>query len=325
MRTALSFILILTCSVLSAQDLTILHLNDTHSHIEPEKLGSHKGLGGVIEHAAYIDSVRCADGNSNVLLLHAGDFSQGTSYFTELSGDIEIDVLNEMDFDAVCIGNHEFDNGIDELARRLKNLDVPVLCANYDFSGTSLEGLIKPYVIVEKALRKIGVIGLLTDVATVVDLKIAQMLHYMNPSEVADRYAAELKEQGCELVICLTHIGYDGVGYTDRTLAAETRYVDIVVGGHSHTFLEDMVKIPNRDGKEVIVVTDGKWGRNIGRLAVDFQPNRLTDMYRNLRGQDVFVPGGKWFPYPAYADRKAGMIDPFSCLIFKIELLGIEK
>ena len=304
-RIALAFILMLSGIAVNAQDLTILHVNDTHSHIEPEKLGSHKGLGGVIEHAAYIDSVRCADGKSNVLLLHAGDFSQGTSYFTELSGDIEIDILNAMEFDVACIGNHEFDNGIDELARRLKNLNVPVVCANYDFTGTSLEGLVKPYVIVEKALRKIGVIGLLTDVSTVVDLKIAKMLNYQNPSEVADKYAAELKEQGCELIICLTHIGYEGVGFTDRDLAAQTRLVDIIVGGHSHTFLKDMVKIPNLDGKDVIVVTDGKWGRNIGRLAVDFQPNRLTEMYRNMKGQNVFVPGGDWFPYPAYSDRNA--------------------
>ena len=134
-----------------AQELTILHLNDTHSHIEPERHGNRIGYGGVIEQAAYIDSVRCADGKNNVLLLHAGDFSQGSSYFRQLRGDVEVDVINAMKFDAVCLGNHEFDNGIDELARRLGNLEVPVVCANYDFSATTLADYIKPYVILEKA------------------------------------------------------------------------------------------------------------------------------------------------------------------------------
>ena len=149
--------MVLSCAVLSAQDLTILHLNDTHSHIDPERSGENKGLGGVIEQSAYVDSVRCVDGKGNVILLHAGDFSQGSSYFTELNGDIEVDVLNAMKFDAVCLGNHEFDNGIDELARRLRNLKVPVLCANYDFSQTVLKDLVKPYEILVKAWRKIGV------------------------------------------------------------------------------------------------------------------------------------------------------------------------
>ena len=151
------FILISACAlatVASAQNLTILHLNDTHSHIDPERSGPNAGRGGVIEQAAYIDSVRVADGKDNVLLLHAGDFGQGTSYFTELNGDIEIDVLNAMAYDATCLGNHEFDNGIDELARRLRNLNVPVVCANYNFTGSPLEGLIKPYVVLQKADRK---------------------------------------------------------------------------------------------------------------------------------------------------------------------------
>ena len=132
------FLLISACAIASAvfaQNLTILHFNDTHSHIDPERSGPHAGRGGVIEQAAYIDSVRVADGKDNVMLVHAGDFGQGTSYFTELNGDIEIDVLNAMEFDVVCLGNHEFDNGIDELARRLDNLNLPVVCANYNFTS----------------------------------------------------------------------------------------------------------------------------------------------------------------------------------------------
>ena len=194
-----------------AQNLTILHMNDTHSHVDPERGGPLAGHGGAIEQAAYIDSVRVADGKENVLLLHAGDFSQGTSYFTELNGNIEIDILNAMEFDASCLGNHEFDNGMDELARRLGNLNVPVVCANYSFKGSPLEGLVKPYVILEKAGKKIGIIGLLTDVTSVVDKDIAAQLSYRNPAEAANEYAKILKvDQRCDLVICLTHLGFDG-------------------------------------------------------------------------------------------------------------------
>ena len=304
-RNIILAVLLLAGTLLDAQDLTILHLNDTHSHIEPERSGRNKGMGGVIEQAAYVDSVRFADGKGNVMLLHAGDFSQGTSYFTELGGDVEIDVLNAMKFDAVCLGNHEFDNGLDELARRLKNLRVPVVCANYDFSATPVGDYVKPYVILEKARRKIGVIGLLTDLSAVVDKDIADQLKYRHPAEIAEKYAEELKAKGCELVICLTHLGFEGEPYTDKELASATRNVDIIVGGHSHTYLEDLVKVRNLDGKDVIVVTDGKWGLDVGRLTIDFQPNRLTEKYRSLKGKGAFKAGGEWFPYPAYADRNA--------------------
>ena len=234
-RNIILAVLLLAGTLLDAQDLTILHLNDTHSHVEPERSGRNKGMGGVIEQAAYVDSVRFADGKGNVMLLHAGDFSQGTSYFTELGGDVEIDVLNAMKFDAVCLGNHEFDNGLEELARRLKNLRVPVVCANYDFSATPVGDYVKPYVILEKARRKIGVIGLLTDLSAVVDKDIADQLKYRHPAEIAEKYAKELKAKGCELVICLTHLGFEGEPYTDKELASATRNVDIIVGDiHTH-------------------------------------------------------------------------------------------
>ena len=158
-RIVLFAVAVLATLSLGAQNLTVLHLNDTHSHVDPQRTGEYKGLGGVVEQAAYIDSVRKADGRKNVLLLHGGDFGQGTSYFTELGGDIEIDILNAAKYDVVALGNHEFDNGIVELARRLKRLDADVVCANYDFTGTPLEGIVKPYVIVKKAGLKIGIIG----------------------------------------------------------------------------------------------------------------------------------------------------------------------
>ena len=258
-------------SLLQAQDLTILHFNDTHSHIEPERGGKHKGHGGVMEQAAYIDSVRLEEGKRNVLLLHAGDFSQGTSYFTQLGGDVEIDVLNAMGFDAVCLGNHEFDNGIDELSRRLSNLKVPAVCTNYDFSQTSLAGVVKPYVIVRKAKKKIGIIGFLADMSTLASTEINAILKYQHPAELATSYATWLREEKrCDMVICLSHLGYEGESYVDPELAAQTRGIDVIVGGHSHTTLEDLKTVKNLDGKDVVIVTDGKWGFTVGHLSVDF-------------------------------------------------------
>ena len=252
---------------LNAQDLTILHVNDTHSHIDPQRSGDYKGRGGVIEQAAYIDSVRCADGKRNVLLVHAGDFSQGTSYFTELGGNIEIDVLNALKFDVVTLGNHEFDNGLDELARRLKSLKPDVVCANYDFDGTVLEGLVEPYTIIRRGGKKIGFIGLLTDIMEVVDRDIAKVLTYQNPSEVVNRFAGFLKEEkNCDMVICLSHLGYG----EDKNLAASVRNVDIIVGGHTHTLLDDKQVVKDLDGEEVIIVQNWKWGLNVGHLSIDF-------------------------------------------------------
>ena len=257
-------------AALQAQDLVILHLNDTHSHIDPERSGKNAGHAGVIETAAYIDQVREEEGKNNVLLLHAGDFSQGTSYFTELNGDMEIDVLNATGYDVVCLGNHEFDNGMEALARRLANLKPDVVCANYDFSETPLAKYVKPYVIVKRGGLKIGIIGLLANVADVVDSRIAAQLKFLDPAASTQTYADYLKDvKKCDLVICLSHLGYDGEPYTDVQLAARVRKVDVIVGGHSHTYLKDKVLVKDLDGKDVVIVQDGKWGLNVGRLDIE--------------------------------------------------------
>lgn len=261
------------CVMGFSQDLVILHVNDTHSHEEPLRDGGTQGgMGGVIERAAYVDSVRTAVGKKDVLLLHAGDFSQGTSYFTELGGDIEIDLINAMKYDVVTLGNHEFDNGIDELARRLDNLRCPVVCANYDFSELVLGKYVKPYAIVRKGGMKIGVIGLLTDVTRVVQKSIADKMKRFDDIEVANKWADYLKnEEHCDMVIALTHIGFDSVGMNDPALVAGTRNIDLVVGGHSHTFLTDAEYRNNLDGRPVPIVQDGCWGLFVGQV----------DVYRN--------------------------------------------
>lgn len=266
-------ILIITAMVLSltlaAQRLTILHTNDTHSHIDPVRSGAEAGLGGVIERAAYIDSVRAADGKRNVLLVDAGDFSQGSSYFTLLKGDVEIDIMNALGYDVTALGNHEFDNGLEELSRRLSNLDCPAVCANYEFTGSDLTDIVKPYVIIRRGGIKIGVIGLLTDVSRVVEKHIADKIRYLDPVEVVGRYADYLKNvRKCDLVMCLSHLGYDGGRDSDVGVASRTRNVDLIIGGHSHTFLEDAVEVENLDGEPVTIVTDGCWGLYVGNLKV---------------------------------------------------------
>lgn len=265
--TAIFLFIMVSAMTSFAQELTILHFNDTHSHIDPQRSGEYAGRGGVIEQAVYIDSVRAAVGKRNVLLLHAGDFSQGTSYFSELKGDIEIDVINSHKYDVVSLGNHEFDNGAKELARRLKNLDPLVVCANYDFTGTPLEGLVQPYVIVRKSGKKIGVIGLLTDIKRAVEMSIAKDFTYLEPADIVNALAAELKqEKKCDLVICLSHLGY----MEDKELAASIRNVDLIVGGHSHTLLHEKQSVKDLDGRDVVIVQNWKWGLNVGEIKVNF-------------------------------------------------------
>ncbi len=250
-------------------ELVILHTNDLHSHIDPVRSGPDAGAGGVIERAAYIDSVRAADGCRNVLLVDAGDFSQGTSYFSILKGDVEVEVMNELGYDAVCLGNHEFDNGEDELLRRAKNAEFDILCANYDFSASELGQYVKPYTMVRKAGRKIGLIGILADVTRVVDKDIAERLKYLEPVETVNKYAALLREEGCGLVIVLSHLGFKDEPFTDPELASLISGVDIIIGGHSHTDLREKAVVKDRDGRDVVIVTDASLGVYVGKLTVD--------------------------------------------------------
>ena len=250
--------------------LVILHTNDTHSHFEPVRDEEYPGMGGIIERAAYLDSVRVAEGPENVLLLHAGDFSQGTTYFSELGGNLEVQALNVMKYDVVTLGNHEFDNGLEDLGRRLSSLEMPVVVCNYDFSPFEAGKYIKPYVIVEKAGLKIGVIGVLCDLKTMVAGDIAERVPEFPMVETVQKYADLLKvDEGCDLVIALTHIGYEEHtpgDITDPILCSKTRNLDLIVGGHSHTFLEEMVYLPNVDGGPTPIVQDGCYGIFWGRI-----------------------------------------------------------
>lgn len=258
---AVSVALLAACLSAPAQGLTIMHFNDTHSHLEPERAGKSAGRGGIIERAALVDSVRNAVGKRNFLLLHAGDFNQGTSYYTTLGGKLEVDLVNALGYDVVTLGNHEFDDGIESLTGRLARLKCPVVCANYDFSPFELGKYVKPYVIVRRGGLRIGIFGMLTDVTKVVERTIADRLPKLDNVETANRWASYLKnEKKCDLVIALTHLGLENESYMDQDLVRDTRNIDLVVGGHSHTFINDVVYENNLDGRPVPIVQNGCWG-----------------------------------------------------------------
>ena len=261
--------MLVACSGASAQKLTIMHFNDTHSHLEPERAGKSAGRGGVIERAALVDSVRNAVGRRNFLLLHAGDFNQGTSYYTTLGGMLEVGLVNALGYDVVTLGNHEFDDGIEHLGRRLAGLKCPVVCSNYDFSQFELDKYVKPYVVLKRGGMRIGIFGMLTDITKVVERTIADRLPKFDDVETADRWASYLKnEKKCDIVIALTHLGVENEDFMDQDLVRATRNIDLVVGGHSHTFIKNIVYENNIDGKPVPIVQNGCWGLDTAELSI---------------------------------------------------------
>ncbi|MBO4465227.1 MAG: metallophosphoesterase [Bacteroidales bacterium] len=261
---ALAALLAVSCGTTSAS-LSILHVNDTHSHLDATRNGSRKGRGGVIERAAIIDSVRNARGSSNVVLLHAGDFNQGTSYYTVLGGALEVDLVNALGYDAITLGNHEFDNGLADLAARVKKINSPVLCANVDFSGTPLDGLVKPYAVICKGGLKIGVVGATSDLSKMVSSSISSQLKQLDDAESVNYWSEYLRDtKHCNMVIFLSHLGYQ----EDQDIVPHLHGVDLVIGGHSHTFVDGFVYIADADGKQVPIITDGCFGYDMGEIIV---------------------------------------------------------
>ncbi len=247
--------------------LVILHTNDTHSHFEPLRGGEDAGVGGSIERAAFVDSIRTACGSDRVLLLHAGDFSQGSPYFSELKGVLEPRILNDLQYDCVTLGNHEFDNDIEALTERIKMLrpETKVVCANLDLSPFELGGYVKPYAIFRRGGMKIGIIGLEADISTSISNVIASRLQQLDNVEVVARWSDYLHNtEKCDMIILLSHLGYD----EDQRLVPQTRWLDLVVGGHSHTFVEDLLYVQDADGRKVPIITDGKWGLEMGQINV---------------------------------------------------------
>ncbi|MBR4801344.1 MAG: metallophosphoesterase [Bacteroidales bacterium] len=264
--------LLLSFSSAMGQDLVILHTNDTHSQIEPLSAGNYKGRGGADRREKYINQVRAE--NRNVILLDAGDFSQGTPYFTLFKGDAEVELMNAMKYDAATFGNHEFDNGPQELARRIKMADFPVLNANYDLKGTPLEGLIAPYTVIERGGKRIGIIGLSVRLAGLVSPSRLGNMKYLHPYKIVNQTARKLRrKEKCDLVIVLSHCGFsDGKDQNpdDRMIASNTEGVDIIIGGHSHTFIKQPAIVESKSGKKVMVVQAGCKGEEVGRIDIWF-------------------------------------------------------
>ncbi len=257
--------------------LTILHTNDVHSRIEPFPMdGSrNEGLGGAARRATLIQKIRSEVEHS--LLLDAGDIFQGTPYFNFFLGELEFKLMSAMKYDAATIGNHDFDAGIDGLAKQLPLANFPLLNVNYDFSDTVLNGQIKPYKIFQKGDLKIGVFGVGIELEGLVVKEMYKNTQYLDPLKKANQYAQILKqEEKCDLVICLSHLGYRYKGDTisDVVLAAQSRNIDVIIGGHTHTFLKSAKTFRNLDQQEVIVNQVGWAGMMLGRLDFYFERNR---------------------------------------------------
>lgn len=258
--------------------LTILHTNDTHSRIEAVDANDarYAGMGGVVSRKAYIESVRKAE--KNVLVFDAGDFSQGTPFYNVFKGEVEIECMNRLGYNAGTIGNHEFDYGLDNLKELIEEADFPFVCTNYDFSKTELRKLVKPYVIIKLDGIKVGVIGLGTNPEGLIQLKNYKGMEFIEPYAVAEKTASFLKKRKkCDVVVCLSHLGLDcGAlnGYCDRELAAQTKNIDVILGGHSHTYLEKPEYVENADGKEVIIMQNGKNGVFVGRIDINLEKSK---------------------------------------------------
>ena len=274
MVMALSFI-IYTLSVGNAaaqKQLTILHTNDTHSTILPLSPNLEDtmkaGRGGFLRRMAMLKEERKKD--PDLLYFDSGDFSQGSGYYTMFKGDVEVELMNMMGCDASTIGNHEFDFGLENMARIFKLAKFPIICTNYDFTGTVCEGLVKPYIILKRKGVKIGVFALDPKMEGLVSAKNCVGVKYLEPGKVALETATMLKQQEkCDMVICISHLGWDKPGYEDdEYMIKHSRNIDLVLGGHSHTYLKQLEYVPDLDGKLVPVDQNGKHGIFVGKMIV---------------------------------------------------------
>lgn len=258
-----------------AQDkqLVILHTNDTHSTIEqlnPNLANKDlAGRGGYIRRLELLRQQR--QQHPDLLYFDSGDFSQGSPYYTLYKGDVEVGLMNMMGIDASTIGNHEFDFGIDNMVRLFKMANFPILCSNYDFSGTLLQGVVKPYTIIKRKGIKIGVFALNPELEGLVSEKNYTGVKFLDPAKVANEMASLLKkEKKCDVVVCISHLGWTDESYSDQNVFSKTRGVDLVLGGHSHTYFDSLRYIKDLDGREIPVDQNGKHGIFIGKLTLTF-------------------------------------------------------
>jgi 5'-nucleotidase len=261
---------------LKSKHLTILHTNDVHSYIDPFPADHPKNpnMGGVARRAALIENIRKE--NPNVLLLDAGDSFQGTPYYNYFGGELEFKLMSRMGYDATTIGNHEFDNGIEGLAAQVQHANFKFISSNYDFKNTIMESFVKPYHVFHKNGIKVGVFGLGVELAGLVDKKLYKETVYNDPIEISQDMVSILKNQEkCDIIICLSHIGYqyknEPTKICDVLLAQKTKDIDLIIGGHTHTFLDKPSVFDNLDGEKVLVNQVGCYGINLGRIDFYFE------------------------------------------------------
>ena len=272
----------------TSKQVTILHTNDVHSHIDPfgPEDGRNANQGGVARRYSLIESIRKE--NPNTLLFDAGDIFQGTPYFNYYGGELEFKLMSMLKYDAATIGNHDFDNGIDGLYAQLPHAKFEFISANYDFSNTVMDTHVKPYKTFVLDGIKIGVFGLGIELDGLVNKTMYKETVYLDPIETAQDMTRILKDnENCDLVICLSHIGY---GYnsekvSDLKLARTTKDIDLIIGGHTHTFLSRPTIEKNSEGKDVLVNQVGCYGINLGRIDFYFD----TDKNKAANGTSILV------------------------------------
>ncbi len=267
--------------------LVVLHTNDVHSHIDPFAIDDPKypNMGGAARRATLIGQIRRE--NANVLLLDAGDIFQGTPYFNYYGGELEFKLMSMMKYDLATMGNHDFDNGIDGFNAMLPHANFDFVSANYEFKNTVLDGIVKPYKVIVKDGIKIGIFGLGVELQGLVDKKLYKETVYLNPIEIAQDMTRILKKnEKCDLVICLSHLGFaypdEKEKPSDLVLAWKTKDIDLIIGGHTHTFLTKPQIEKNAAGKEVMVNQVGCYGINLGRIDFTFEKGKTSASGRTI-------------------------------------------
>ncbi|TXN35445.1 bifunctional metallophosphatase/5'-nucleotidase [Flagellimonas hymeniacidonis] len=267
-----------SCSSIGRKHITILHTNDVHSHIDPfpNSHSLYANLGGIARRATLVESIR--NENPNTLLFDAGDIFQGTPYFNFYGGELEFKLMSKLNYDAATIGNHDFDNGVDGLLAQVPHASFELLSANYDFSNTVMDGFVKPFKIYQVDGVKIGVYGLGIALDGLVTKRLYKETLYLNPFEIASDMEHKLKEEEqCDLVICLSHLGYDYENPerpSDTQLAQRTHYTNLIIGGHTHTFLDKPDIRTNKNGDSVLINQVGAFGINLGRIDFYFDQDK---------------------------------------------------
>lgn len=254
--------------------ITVLHTSDTHSCVLPLNKNLADTMladrGGFLRRIAMLKQERQSD--PDLLLFDCGDFSQGSSYYTMFKGDVEVELMNRMHYDAVTIGNHEFDFGLDNMIRLFKKANFPVVCSNYDFGDTELKDIVKPYIVLKRKGVKIGVFGVCPPLEGLVSTKNYCPLKYLDPVEVTERMVDILRnQQKCDVVICLSHLGWEVSDYPDNELIKRTSGIDLVLGGHSHTYLKTLGYETDKTGRQVPVDHEGKHGIFVGKMQLTLE------------------------------------------------------